>query len=398
MSSKATVARRGLTDALLLALARHPATPGHASPRPPRPLAHVAHRQRRVLRRAHRSGHQVPPARGAGAPHGRSPGRHRQWLRTDRPHAGGALTPSDGVGRRRERAGPGSHPRQRRVGGARERAGGSPGRHPGGRPVLGAVVEPPGAHRQGCAPRPARSLAGAARGRRGRPARRAEAPGGGFAAALAHRAGLVGRAPGQPGRLPPAGRSAPGEPGRSRSSRPAMIRQLDSTGLKRLHREWRQRSTGRVALVLDHVQSPFNVGSILRTAAALKVDHLWLVGDTAAPTNPKTAKTALGSQRFVEWTWHDTVTEALDAAHEHGYHVVGLELADDAVPLPELKVDAPVCLVIGHEDRGLSPATLAACDDVTFIPQLGRIGSLNVPTATAVALYEVRRREWSADA
>jgi tRNA (guanosine-2'-O-)-methyltransferase len=177
-----------------------------------------------------------------------------------------------------------------------------------------------------------------------------------------------------------------------------MTRQLDSTGLKRLHREWRRRSTGRVALVLDHVQSPFNVGSILRTAAALKVDHLWLVGDTAVPTNPKTAKTALGSQRFVEWTCHDTVTEALDAAHEHGYHVVGLELADDAVPLPELKVDAPVCLVIGHEDRGLSPATLAACDDVTFIPQLGRIGSLNVATATAVALYEVRRREWSADA
>jgi tRNA (guanosine-2'-O-)-methyltransferase len=177
-----------------------------------------------------------------------------------------------------------------------------------------------------------------------------------------------------------------------------MIRQLDSTGLKRLHREWRRRSTGRVALVLDHVQSPFNVGSILRTAAALKVDHLWLVGDTAAPTSPKTAKTALGSQRFVEWSWHDTVTEALAAAHDDGYRVVGLELTDDAVPLPELKVDAPVCLVIGHEDRGLSPATLAACDDVTFIPQLGRIGSLNVATATAVALYEVRRREWSAGA
>ncbi|HEX6568634.1 MAG TPA: TrmH family RNA methyltransferase [Acidimicrobiales bacterium] len=175
-----------------------------------------------------------------------------------------------------------------------------------------------------------------------------------------------------------------------------MTRQLDSTGLKRLHRAWRRRATGRVGLLLDNVQSPFNVGSILRTAAALKVDHLWLVGETASPTNAKTAKTALGSQRFVEWSWHDTAAAATTAARAAGYRVVGLELTDDAVPLPEAALDGPVCLMIGHEDRGLPPASLALCDAVTFIPQLGRIGSLNVATATAIALYEVRRRGWAA--
>ena len=175
-----------------------------------------------------------------------------------------------------------------------------------------------------------------------------------------------------------------------------MTRQLDPTGLKRLHRSWRRRAAAPVALILDHVQSPFNVGSILRTAAAFRVDHLWLVGDTAAPTNAKTAKTALGSQRFVEWTWQDTATDAASAAREDGYGVVGLELTDDAVPLPELAAEGPVCLVIGHEDRGLPAATLAACDAVTYIPQLGRIGSLNVATATAIALYELRRRDWTA--
>jgi tRNA (guanosine-2'-O-)-methyltransferase len=175
-----------------------------------------------------------------------------------------------------------------------------------------------------------------------------------------------------------------------------MTRQLDPTGLKRLHRSWRRRAAAPVALILDHVQSPFNVGSILRTAAAFRVDHLWLVGDTAAPTNAKTAKTALGSQRFVEWTWQDTAADAASAAREDGYRIVGLELTDDAVPLPELAVEGPVCLVIGHEDRGLRAATLAACDAVTYIPQLGRIGSLNVATATAIALYELRRRDWTA--
>jgi tRNA (guanosine-2'-O-)-methyltransferase len=177
-----------------------------------------------------------------------------------------------------------------------------------------------------------------------------------------------------------------------------VTRQLDPTGLKRLHRSWRRRAAAPVALILDHVQSPFNVGSILRTAAAFRVDHLWLVGDTAAPTSAKTAKTALGSQRFVDWTWRDTAAEAASAARGDGYRVVGLELTDDAVPLPELAVEVPVCLVVGNEDRGLTAATLAACDAVTYIPQLGRIGSLNVATATAIALYELRRRDWAAGA
>ena len=175
-----------------------------------------------------------------------------------------------------------------------------------------------------------------------------------------------------------------------------MSRPLDSTGLKRLHRSWRHRTTGRVGLVLDNVQSPFNVGSILRTAAALRVDHLWLVGDTAPPTGAKTAKTALGTERYLRWSHHDTVAEAAEAARAGGYRVVGLELAQGATPLPELALPAAVCLVVGHEDRGLSPAALTACDDVAYIPQLGRVGSLNVAVATAVALYEVRRREWAA--
>ncbi len=174
-----------------------------------------------------------------------------------------------------------------------------------------------------------------------------------------------------------------------------MTRQLDSTGLKRLHRTWRRHAAGEVGLVLDHVQSPFNVGAILRTAAAFKVDHLWLVGDTASPTNAKTAKTALGSQRYLDWSWHDTVAEAVAAAREAGYRIVGVELTDDAVPLDRVALDGPVALMLGHEDRGLSPAALALCDAVAFIPQLGRIGSLNVGTAAAIALYEMRRRAWA---
>jgi tRNA (guanosine-2'-O-)-methyltransferase len=61
----------------------------------------------------------------------------------------------------------------------------------------------------------------------------------------------------------------------------------------------------------------------------------------------------------------------------------------------EADLSGDVCLAVGHEDRGLSAACLQSCDAVVYLPQLGRVGSLNVATAAAIALYEVRRQEWA---
>jgi tRNA (guanosine-2'-O-)-methyltransferase len=174
------------------------------------------------------------------------------------------------------------------------------------------------------------------------------------------------------------------------------VRQLDGTGLKRLHREWRRRTEGRLALLLDGVSSTYNVGSILRTAAAERVEHLWFTASATPPTAAGVRKTALGTERYLTWTIGGTGAECAAEIAAAGWRVVGLELTDDAVPLHELDLAAgPVCLAIGHEDHGLSPATAAACDALGFIPQLGRVGSLNVAVAAAVAIYETRRQEWA---
>lgn len=170
--------------------------------------------------------------------------------------------------------------------------------------------------------------------------------------------------------------------------------QLDGTGMKRLHREWRRRTEGRLALVLDNVANPFNVGSIVRTAAAERVDHLYLGGGTA-PSHDKVNKTALGTARYLTWTEFESGVPAVEAARADGYQIVAIELTDTAQPLHDVSMNADVALVIGHEDRGCTPATLAVCDEVAFIPQLGKVGSLNVATAAAIAIYEARRRSWS---
>ncbi|MDG2426831.1 MAG: TrmH family RNA methyltransferase [Acidimicrobiales bacterium] len=172
------------------------------------------------------------------------------------------------------------------------------------------------------------------------------------------------------------------------------MKNLDNTGLKRLHREWRHRSEPDVALLLDSVQTPYNVGAILRTAAAYRVDHLWLAGATSPPTHAKVSKTALGTGRYLTWTICEQIDEALAAIKVSGYELVGIELADGAVPIHEATFPTRTCLALGHEDRGLSSAVLEACDHVAFIPQLGKVGSLNVGTAAGIALYELNRRLW----
>jgi tRNA (guanosine-2'-O-)-methyltransferase len=176
-------------------------------------------------------------------------------------------------------------------------------------------------------------------------------------------------------------------------------RNLGPTEVKRLQREWRHRTELPLGLLLDSVQTPYNVGAILRTAAAFRVSHLWLAGATATPEHDKTRKTSLGTERLVPWSVVDTPAAGAAEAHALGMSVVGIELAVGGLPLADAALaPAPggVCLVVGHEDRGLSAGALAACDAFAYVPTPGKVGSLNVATAAAIALYEARRQEWSA--
>jgi tRNA (guanosine-2'-O-)-methyltransferase len=191
--------------------------------------------------------------------------------------------------------------------------------------------------------------------------------------------------------------TAPGrrqEAGAAAGSRPPGPRQLGPTDIKRLNRSWRQRADARVGVLLDSVGQPFNVGSIIRTAAAFGAGQIWLCGGTAAPEHPQALRTALGTGRFVEFEREPDPAKGVAAAAQAGLRVIAIELAAGAVPLHEAPLDGDVCLALGNEDHGCSAALLAAADVVAYIPQLGRVGSLNVAAAAAIALADARRRQW----
>jgi tRNA (guanosine-2'-O-)-methyltransferase len=171
-------------------------------------------------------------------------------------------------------------------------------------------------------------------------------------------------------------------------------RQLRPTDVKRLNRDWRRRTTAGLALLLDSVGQPFNVGSIVRSAAAFGATDLWLCGNTAALDHPSARKTALGTERFLDVVREPDPVTAAKEAQRAGYRVVAVELASGAAPLFDAPLSGDVCLAVGNEDHGVSPALLAASDGVVYIPQVGRVGSLNVAVAAAIAMADVRRRDW----
>ena len=172
-----------------------------------------------------------------------------------------------------------------------------------------------------------------------------------------------------------------------------MTRVLNDTELKRLHRTWRRESEAPLALLLDRVNGPFNVGSILRTAAAFRVEAVFACGSEISWTDAKVQKTAMGTHRFLDLASFETSAEAVAEIKQRGYRLVGVELATEAKPLWEVDLTTPTCLVVGHEDKGVSSETLNACDDVAFIPLMGKVGSLNVATAASMAVYEARRQD-----
>ena len=91
----------------------------------------------------------------------------------------------------------------------------------------------------------------------------------------------------------------------------------------------------------------------------------------------------------MSWQHAGTAAEAAVAVREAGFKLIALELASNSVPIYDFTLEDDICLVRGAEDHGCPPALLAAADSAIYIPQVGRVGSLNVAVATSIALAEI---------
>lgn len=151
-------------------------------------------------------------------------------------------------------------------------------------------------------------------------------------------------------------------------------------------------------LLLDHVQDPGNLGTLLRTALAAGVDQVWLV-EGADPWQPKVLRASSGASLALPIGRLTTqeLPPRLQDAKQAGTSLVGT-VVEGGVPYWSQDWQGPILVMLGNEGSGLSPGLLAAADALLSIPISPGVESLNVAVAAAPLLLERRRQELGAGA
>lgn len=143
-------------------------------------------------------------------------------------------------------------------------------------------------------------------------------------------------------------------------------------------------------LVLDGLQDPHNLGSILRSAEAARVSGVIIPKRRAVGVTPVVAKVSAGALSYVPVARVVNIARTIEQLKEAGFWVVGADMYGEPCYSQNLK--GPIALVIGSEGEGLSRLVKENCDFLTRIPMLGQINSLNAGVAAAVLMFEVVRQ------
>lgn len=172
------------------------------------------------------------------------------------------------------------------------------------------------------------------------------------------------------------------------------MRKLSMDELNRLTvDEFKKSNKIPIIAVLENIRSAYNVGSVFRTADAFLLEGIYITGYTCTPPHKEIKKTALGAEDTVGWQHFLHATAAIEQLKIDGYTVFAIEQAEDSIALQQVNFTAieKVAVVFGNEVTGVEQATIALCDGVIEIPQLGMKHSLNIATAAGVVLWEIVR-------
>lgn len=160
------------------------------------------------------------------------------------------------------------------------------------------------------------------------------------------------------------------------------------------------RDAGRIA-VLEEVVNPTNVGAIFRSAAALGMDAVLLTHGCSDPLYRRAIRVSMGTVFQIPWTfvgnrrnpgWPD---EGLQTLRRMGFRTAAMALKKDSVSISDpVIIKAPkLAVILGTEGDGLAAETIAACDHTVMIPMEHGVDSLNVAAASAVAFWQLSKKE-----
>jgi len=162
--------------------------------------------------------------------------------------------------------------------------------------------------------------------------------------------------------------------------------------LPELLRAAREAAEPAFLLLLDHMQDPQNLGSLLRSAEAAGVHGVVIPERRASGVTPAAVRASAGAAEHVQVALVTNLVRAMKSLQGDGLWLAGLEATRDALLYTQADLSGPLGLVVGSEGQGLARLVRETCDFVIRLPLCGQIESLNAAVAGAVALYEARRQ------
>lgn len=146
-------------------------------------------------------------------------------------------------------------------------------------------------------------------------------------------------------------------------------------------------------LLLDHIEDPQNVGSLLRTADAAGVTGIVIPEDRSAGVTAAAVRASAGAAEHLRVAHVVNLSRAIDELKELGCWITGLDFGEDAKEFTEIDYKGRCGLVIGNEGKGIGRLVREKCDFIAYIPMVGAVSSLNASVAGGIVMYEVLRQK-----
>lgn len=144
-------------------------------------------------------------------------------------------------------------------------------------------------------------------------------------------------------------------------------------------------------VILDEVEDPYNLGAVLRSVDALGAHGAVIPKHRAAPLNAGVARSSAGAWEYVMVDRVTNIANTIDQMKDEGIWVAGAT-ADAQQSVYDTDWSGAMALVLGGENKGLSPLIRKKCDILVHIPMSGQVNSLNVSVAAAILLAEISRQ------
>jgi len=148
----------------------------------------------------------------------------------------------------------------------------------------------------------------------------------------------------------------------------------------------KERQENLFVLVLDLIQNPQNLGTLLRTAEAAGIHGVVLPLARAALVTPAVVSASAGACEHL-LVAQANLSQAITRLKDAGAWVIGLEGSPEAQLPAEVRLDGPLALVVGNEGEGMRPLVRKSCDLLLRLPMRGRVESLNASVAGSIAIY-----------